>query len=246
MPDLVTTVNVVLMTSLELVDFINSQRGEGEAELRHDHFMAKVPKVLGDAAPKFLGTVQRPQPAGGFRDYPCYTFHKREACLMAMSYSYDLQAKVFDRMTAMEQQAKAFDPASLTRIDILKLAMESEEGRIKAEAERDHAIATKAQIGSKREATAMATAAKATREVSRLMDRLGFNAKHATIKAVESATKRSFGPQGWRPLAAWCKAHGACAVDVPDPLYGTVKSWPADAWGEIYSVDLQDIFKVEA
>lgn len=98
----------VTMTSLELVEFINSQRGEGESELRHDHFMAKAPKVLGEAAPKFLGTVQRPQPAGGFRDYPCYTFPKREACLMAMSYSYDLQAKVFDRMTALE--ARPIDP----------------------------------------------------------------------------------------------------------------------------------------
>lgn len=46
----------VTMTSLELVDFINSQRGAGEAELRHDHFMAKVPKVLGEGVPKFRDT----------------------------------------------------------------------------------------------------------------------------------------------------------------------------------------------
>ncbi len=44
------------MTSIELVDFINSQRKEGDAELRHDHFFVKVSKVLGDDAPKFLGT----------------------------------------------------------------------------------------------------------------------------------------------------------------------------------------------
>jgi phage antirepressor YoqD-like protein len=94
--------NAITMTSLELVEFINGQRGDGEPSLRHDHFMAKVPKVLGDAAPKFLGTVQRPQPTGGFRDYPCYRFPKREACLMAMSYSYELQAKVFDRMSELE------------------------------------------------------------------------------------------------------------------------------------------------
>jgi len=73
----------VTMSSIELVDFINSQRNPDESELRHDNFMAKVPKVLGDAAPKFLGTVQRPQPAGGFREYPVYRFPKREACLMA-------------------------------------------------------------------------------------------------------------------------------------------------------------------
>ncbi len=62
--------------------------------------MAKVLKVLGETAPEFLGTVKRPQPAGGVRDCPGYRFPKREACLTAMSYSYELQAKVFDRMTA--------------------------------------------------------------------------------------------------------------------------------------------------
>lgn len=143
-------------------------------------------------------------------------------------------------------EAPKFDPATLTRIDILKLAMESEEGRIKAETERDQAIATKAQIGSRREATAMANAAKANKEVARLMDRLGFNTKHATVKAVEGASRRKFGSQGWRPLSEWCKAHDVKASDVPDPLYGTVKSWPADAWGEIYGIDLADLFAEKA
>jgi len=120
----------ITMTSLELVEFINSERGEGESELRHDHFMAKVPKVLGEKdAPNFrdiyLDAYQR--------EKPCYRFPKREACLMAMSYSYELQAKVFDRMTTLEAQATKFDPASLSRLDILQIAMESEKGRIEAE-----------------------------------------------------------------------------------------------------------------
>lgn len=91
----------VTMTSLELVDFINSQRGKGEAELRHDHFMTKVPKVLGaEGLPKFRDTYIHPQNG---QKYHCYRFPKREACLMAMSYSYELQAKVFDRMTELEE-----------------------------------------------------------------------------------------------------------------------------------------------
>lgn len=101
----------ITMTSLELVDFINSQRGEGESELRHDHFMAKVPQVLGETgAPNFRGTYRDVQN----KERPCYTFPKREACLMAMSYSYDLQAKVFDRMTTLEAQAaKPIDPMAV-------------------------------------------------------------------------------------------------------------------------------------
>lgn len=90
----------ITMTSLELVEFINGQRGAGESELRHDNFMTKVPKVLGEGGVlKFKDTYTNPQNG---QQYACYRFPKREACLMAMSYSYDLQAKVFDRMTALE------------------------------------------------------------------------------------------------------------------------------------------------
>lgn len=97
-----TTNTAVTMTSLELVDYINSQRGDGESELRHRDFTAKVPKVLGEEMSEKFRTSLKD--AYG-RDQPGYTFPKREACLMAMSYSYDLQAKVFDRMTALEAQA---------------------------------------------------------------------------------------------------------------------------------------------
>jgi phage antirepressor YoqD-like protein len=95
--------NAITMTSLELVDFINSQRADDEASLRHDHFMAKVPKVLGeDHAPKFRDMVSVAIGSGAKRQSPIYRLPKREACLMAMSYSYELQAKVFDRMSELE------------------------------------------------------------------------------------------------------------------------------------------------
>lgn len=101
---LVKATTTVTMTSLELVAFINSQRKHYEAVLRHDSFMAKVPKVLSETGlQNFLDTYVHPQNG---QTYPCYRFKKREACLMAMSYSYDLQASVFDRMTALEEAQK--------------------------------------------------------------------------------------------------------------------------------------------
>jgi hypothetical protein len=51
----------------------------GEAELRHDNLMAKVPKVLGGMSPKFLGVVEKPMPKGGVKELPIYTHPKREA-----------------------------------------------------------------------------------------------------------------------------------------------------------------------
>jgi hypothetical protein len=90
---------VVTMTSLEMVEFINSQRGEGEAVLTHSDFLKKVPMVLVGVAGKFSSYYI----ASNGKRNPCYQFPKREACLMAMSYSYELQAKVFDRMTELEE-----------------------------------------------------------------------------------------------------------------------------------------------
>ncbi|MFD1691750.1 hypothetical protein ACFSHR_10060 [Azotobacter chroococcum] len=98
----------VMMTSLELVDFINDHRRKQDDDtvLRHDHFMAKVPKVLGEAAPKFMGTDLYANGTGGMIKRDIYRFPKRESCLMAMSYSYELQAAVFDHMTALEERLK--------------------------------------------------------------------------------------------------------------------------------------------
>ena len=119
--------NTVTMTSLELVDYINSERGEGEAELTHANFLAKVPKVLGEGGLiQFQDTYIHPQNG---QAYPCYRFPKREACLMAMSYSYDLQAKVFDRMTVLEAQAEAMARFNLpkTYSEAMRLAADQAE-----------------------------------------------------------------------------------------------------------------------
>lgn len=158
----------VTMTSLELVDFINDHRRQqgDDTVLRHDHFMAKVPKVLGEAAPKFVGTDLYANGTGGMIERDIYRFPKRESCLMAMSYSYALQA-------------------------------------------------------------------------------LGRGAQHATIIAVEKVSGRRFGTQGFRPLKQWCKAHDVTPPKVPCPRYGEAVSWPAEAWREVYGVDLGELFGSE-
>lgn len=87
------------MSSVDMVEYINSQRKKGEPELLHKNFLAKVLQVLGEETSAiFLADL----PDSYGRSRRGYRFPKREACLMAMSYSYDLQAKVFDRMTALE------------------------------------------------------------------------------------------------------------------------------------------------
>lgn len=218
------------MTTREVADLIEKQ---------HSNIKISAERL---SASGVIGTLAPQEFTHNGNTYTEYLLCKRDSLILVAQNCPEFTARIVDRWQELEEQIPKFDPSALSRMDILKLALESEQGRIEAVAERDKAIATKAQIGSKREATAMANVAKANKEVTRLMDRLGFNARHATIKAVEGAVKRSFGPQGWRPLSNWCKANGATAIDVPDPLYGSVKSWPADAWGEIYDVDLKALF----
>jgi prophage antirepressor-like protein len=64
---------------------------------------------------------------------------------------------------------------AMSVLEILTLAMESEKGRLVAIEQRDYAIATKALIGSKREATAMATASAAVRKAKHFSKNAGKN-----------------------------------------------------------------------
>ncbi|MFJ5485550.1 Rha family transcriptional regulator [Pectobacterium actinidiae] len=108
------------MSSLQMVDYINAERkGKALAEgmgfpckkyrkLEHRSFMAKVPKVLGEATAKFFAVDVFINGTGGKVERDIYRFPKREACLMAMSYSYELQAAVYDYMEELDRQRDGY------------------------------------------------------------------------------------------------------------------------------------------
>lgn len=129
-----------------------------------------------------------------------------------------------------------------TYADALRALADKVEETQRIETERDQAIATKAEIGSRREATAMATASAKSREVARLQHELGRNAHHATMIAVEKASGRKFGDHDWRPLKKYCKEHDLHPEAVPDKRYGESKAWPAAAWHAVYGIDLGELF----
>lgn len=179
------------------------------------------------------------------RTLPAFDLPEDLTITLVSGYSVQMRYRIVKRWQELEQASApvAPAPAELSRMDILRLALESEEARLKAEAERDAAIRTKALIGSKREATAMATASAARREASKLRDALGVNTRHATITAVQNATGANY---SFMPLRRWCKENGASPTEVPDSRYGTVKAWPAAAWMAVHSVDLSELFGAEA
>lgn len=157
-------------------------------------------------------------------------------------YSAVVRRKVIARWHELEGKAAApLAPAELSRMEILQLAIESEKGRLLAIEERDRAIATKAQIGSKREATAMATAASARRETTKLRALMGEAAGSASILAVQGKLKnRAF---DWRLLKSYCKT---CELEMGNSwnpgIQRDVKTYPAEAWMAVYDVDLIELF----
>ncbi|MCC8367554.1 ORF6N domain-containing protein [Xenorhabdus sp. PB61.4] len=123
-------------------------------------------------------------------------------------------------------------------IEALESLLKSEKEKAIITAERNKAIETKAWIGNKREATAMATASAAVREKNKLAERLGESKNRATVLAVERATKRKF---QWYPLRKWCKENKIEPHTVPDERFGKVRSWPAAAWLAVYGIDLSEL-----
>ncbi|MFZ3192080.1 MAG: hypothetical protein WA154_02600, partial [Moraxellaceae bacterium] len=170
--------------------------------------------------------------------YKCFLLNKRDSLVVVARLSPEFTAAVVDRWQELEAaQLKA--PAQLTTLEILQMAMQAEQGRLQAIAERDHAIATKAQIGSKREATAMNTAAQAMREKKAIEAKLGRCINHASILAVQNATGASY---AWHPLKAYCTKNDLPQVKAHDDRWGKVNTYPAQAWLAVYGVDIVALF----
>lgn len=154
----------------------------------------------------------------------------------AWNYFNDLTEFYFSHREAAALPA----PAELSKLEILQMAIESEEGRLAEKERADHAERTKAQISCKREASALGKLSVVTRRCRDLEEQLGESTKHATITRVEKATSRK-GEFKFALLRRWCRDNGVEARDVPDERYGSVKAWPAEAWLAVYGIDLKKL-----
>lgn len=225
------------MTSLELRGLINAARKEfGENLVRNDDLISRIEDELEGE----LGVCEifaHPQSGVKMR---YYDLTLDQCLLVGMRESKAVRRSVLAQLKKRQGQV----PQTLP--EALRLAADLAEQNEALSLERDEAIRTKAQIGSNREATAMATASAAKREARRLKDELGRGANQATITAVENAIGEKLGRRAYVPLRRWCKAQGVVAKDVHDERYGAVKAWPAGAWLECFDIDLQKLFGSEA
>ncbi|HBN8473786.1 TPA: Rha family transcriptional regulator [Pseudomonas aeruginosa] len=222
----------VTMSSREITELTGKQ---------HKHVIRDIREML-DALEKdgpVLGHVREDKDSRGYTE----NFHlDRELTeTLVTGYSIPLRHKVIRRLHELEEQvAQPAIPQTLP--EALRLAADLAEECQQLAAERDYAVKTKAQIGCRREAQAMAKASSAVRQVQRLNDELGHGTRFATVTAVEIAAGEKFPINAYVPLRKWCQTYGIQPEDVPDRRYGKVKAWPAAAWLAVYGIDLTFLF----
>ncbi|HCA4918014.1 BRO family protein [Acinetobacter baumannii] len=113
-----------------------------------------------------------------------------------------------------------------------------------ARAERDHAITTKAEIGSRREATAMATASKFKCENEDLKQKLGESISFAAVASINTKLKTNFGNKEGRLLSKYSREHHLeiKKATVQGQRFSEVNSYHRDAWLAIFNIDLTSVF----
>ncbi|EBN4156614.1 transcriptional regulator [Salmonella enterica] len=180
-----------------------------------------------------------------------FLLDRRHTEILITGYDVKRRAAVIDRWFTLEKQShQPVDPmVALNDPEFLRgtllgytekvIALEHKVEEVTTE--RDEAIRAKSRISRKREASALGKLSAATRRCRDLEEQLGETTRHATIIKVESTTGRK-DEFSYVPLRRWCKDNGVEAKAVPDERYGSVKSWPAGAWLEVYGIDLKSLF----
>ena len=228
----------VTMSSREIAELVES---------RHDSVKRTIERL---AERKVIGSPPMVEYLDGLgRPATEYLFSgekgKRDSLVVVAQLSPEFTGALVDRWQELEGQVRQQSQAPTLPQDYigaLEHLLTSKRAEQLAIEQRDKAIETKAEIGSRREATAMATASAAVRQVQKLKDDLGLGTRQAAILAVEKAVGRKFGVSGYVPLRRWCKERGITAPKVYHPTYGFVRCWPAGAWMDAYQIDLADLF----
>lgn len=129
--------------------------------------------------------------------------------------------------------------------DALRMIADIEEAKEKAIAERDHAIRTKAEIGCRREATAMNTASQLSKENDKLRTEIGDSRHYKQVKAVSwlqdvfapcQAMYSSVGKQ----LSKISREEGYEIREIADSTYGMVNAYHVDAVSILHGRLLKD------
>jgi phage regulator Rha-like protein len=216
MNDLILANKVKTMTSLEISELVES---------RHDNVKRAIERMVTGGVISKPPTEDGPKSANGVVAQ-VYLLDKRSSLIVVAQLSPEFTARVVDRWQELEAKATFKLPATYSEA-LRALADETER--------REHAERTKAEIGSRREATAMATASAAVRKANQLGVQLDHLKDYATVKRMTMLYHGT--PFDWRELKSASAIMHKPPVDVFDQNYGSVKSYHRDVWKAVYALD---------
>lgn len=214
---------VLTMSSREIAELVES---------RHDNVKRTIERLAERGLVRFTPMEETSHEGAGARPVDVYRVGKRDSYVIVAQLSPEFTARLVDRWQKLEEELAAnrlvipdfSDPAAAARA----WANEYEARKL---AER-----TKAEIGSRREATAMNTASQAVKKADRLALELDRAHSYATIKRMGMLYHgQEF---NWRVLKRSAVEMEIPAIDVFDANYGTVKAYHADVWREAYALEI--------
>ena len=199
---------------------------------RHDNVKRTMESLSADSLIRFTQSEETSHEGAGARPVEVYNVGKRDSYVVVARLSPEFTASLVDRWQALEQQLQH------TRVALPDFSNPAAAARAWADQHEARVIAerTKAEIGSRREATAMNTASQAVKKAIRLTIELDQSRQYATIKRMQLLYHgQEF---AWRLLRHVSIEMGAPPIDVFDQNYGTVKAYHADAWREAYALTI--------
>ena len=218
--------NGATMTSRQIAELVGS---------RHDKVKQTIERLSKDNQNR-LAVIQLP-PMGDVKNHLGQTVEEyvfsgsqgeRDSYVVVAQLSPEFTAKLVDEWRKIKNHGFALpdfnDPAAMA----IAWAEQYKATQL--------AIATKAEIGNRREATAMNTASQAVKRVNKLEIELDQSQQWSTVKRMETITGLKF---SWRLLKSAGSDLGIESKDVFDPNFGTVKAYHADVWREAYALDIK-------
>ena len=220
--------NSVTMSSVEISDLVGS---------RHDKVKQSIERLVE------RGVIDQPPMGAGQKSangvvVQEYLVSKRDSFVVVAQLSPEFTAALVDRWQELESRQQISIPDFSNPAAAARAWAEQFEIAQAIGIQRDQAVATKAEIGARREATAMNTASQAVKKVAALEVQLDHSKEYCTIKRMEMLKHgQKF---EWRRLKSTCTEMDIPSIDVFDQNYGTVKSYHVDVWLEAYGIGLDD------
>lgn len=229
---LIPTNEPLTMSSLEIAELCDKE---------HRNVMRDIKNMLEQleiGALSFEHTYTNPQNG---QQYRCFNLNKELSLTLVAGYNVKLRHKIIQRWQELENGATpqvGYDNA----LKLLGVPEPIVPAIAQVYEERDNLKKTKAQISDKKTATAMATAANLSIENKKLKAQLEKSKGYATILAIQSRLS-GVSPNG-RKLANYCRKMGLEIRSVDDVRFGRVNSYPAQAWQDVYNVNINQVLGV--